>query len=97
MTLLFVEKVFAADGVEGSEARGPARHDLFGSHARLQLLDGFRVSDEQKEFRGIELLGIELLQGDCDFQFAAPHAPPDLNLGEIIVAPGGGLAENASG
>ena len=97
MTLLFVEKVFAADGVEGSEARGPTRHDFIGCYSRVQLLDGFRVSEKQKEFRGIELLGIESLQRDCDFQFAAPHAPPDLNLGEIIVAPGGGLAENASG
>src|SRR6267143_6310799 len=35
------------------------------------MLDGFRVSEKQNEFRGIELLRIEPLQGDCDFQ---PHA-----------------------
>jgi len=40
----------------------------------LQLLDGFRVSEKQNELRGIELLGIELLQRNRDFQAHAHRA-----------------------
>src|SRR6266699_5211252 len=65
---LFVEEIFAANLVESREGAGPACGDLFGSHARLQLLDGVRVADEREKFRRIELLGIELPQDGGDFK-----------------------------
>src|SRR6266568_4180840 len=65
---LFVEEIFAANLVESREGAGPACGDLFGSHARLQLLDGVRVADEREEFRRIELVQIELLQNCGDFK-----------------------------
>src|SRR5712664_34661 len=71
---LLVQKIFAADLVEGSQSGGPAGGDFFRSCASLQLLDGVGVSDEQQEFLGIELLRIEFLQDGGDFHSHAHGA-----------------------
>jgi len=48
----FVEKIFAADLIECGQGSGPARHDFLGCYPCLQLLDGFRVSEETQSRGG---------------------------------------------
>src|SRR5260370_38051148 len=72
---LLVQKIFAADLVEGSQSGGPAGGDFFRTCASLQLLDGVGVSDQQEKFLGIELLRIELLQDGGEFHSHAHGSP----------------------
>src|SRR6267154_243467 len=74
LDLLFVEKIFAADLVERSEAVGPACDDFFRSFASLQFLDGIRISEQFDHFRDFKLFRIKFLQDGGNFQSHAHRA-----------------------
>src|SRR5437879_5793858 len=71
---LFVEKILAADLVEGGERLRPALHYLFRRHAGLQLLHGIRVSNELDHLRNCKLFRVKFLENCRDFQSRAHRA-----------------------
>src|SRR5262245_22988863 len=68
----FVEKVFPAHLIEGSERFRPTGNDLFRSDPALNLLHRVRIPDEANELGGIKILGIKLLENLGDFK-PQPH------------------------